>query len=156
MQSPTSDSQRGVKTTPEPARRLNGKSVKRSSRRRAGTTRESLPSLAVRAWDPNVERPEFEEMMTAVRSGHVDAVVVFAPSRLTRQGAFEAMKIEEELRSHGVLLVSVEKSFLDTSTPVGVAIFGLIRARSDSITTKSATGPRGTGTSHSPCSPWRS
>nr|WP_244908617.1 recombinase family protein [Streptomyces hygroscopicus] len=44
--------------------------------------------------------------MTAVRSGHVDAVVVFALSRLTRQGAFEAMKIEEELRSHGVLLVS--------------------------------------------------
>ncbi|WP_340461066.1 recombinase family protein [Streptomyces sp. A475] len=79
-------------------------------------------------WDPNVERPEFEEMMTAVRAGHVDAVVVFALSRLTRQGALEAMKIEEELRSHGVLLVSVEESYLDTSTPMGVAIFGLIAA----------------------------
>ncbi len=79
-------------------------------------------------WDPNVERPEYEEMMTAVRAGHVDAVVVFALSRLTRLGAFEAMKIESELRSHGVLLVSVEEPFLDTSTPVGVAIFGLIAA----------------------------
>ncbi|MFI9082380.1 recombinase family protein [Streptomyces sioyaensis] len=59
--------------------------------------------------DSNVERPEFEEMMTAVRAGHVDAVVVFALSRLTRQGAFEAMKIEEELRRRGVLLVSVEE-----------------------------------------------
>ncbi len=79
-------------------------------------------------WDPNVERPEFVEMMAAVRAGHVDAVVVFALSRLTRQGAFEAMKIEEELRQYGVLLVSVEEPFLDTSTPVGVAIFGLIAA----------------------------
>jgi site-specific DNA recombinase len=79
-------------------------------------------------WDPNVERPEFEEMMSAVRAGHVDAVIVFALSRLTRQGAFEAMKIEEELRRHGVLLVSVEEPFLDTSTPVGIAIFGLIAA----------------------------
>ncbi|MFF4644473.1 SDR family NAD(P)-dependent oxidoreductase [Streptomyces sp. NPDC001389] len=30
------------------------------------------------------------------------------------------------------------------------------RARSDSITARSATGPRGTGTSRSPCSPWPS
>ncbi|MEU4097764.1 recombinase family protein [Streptomyces sp. NPDC026673] len=29
-------------------------------------------------WDPNVERSEFEEMMSAVRAGHVDAVVVFS------------------------------------------------------------------------------
>lgn len=79
-------------------------------------------------WDPNAERPEFDELMAAVRAGHVDAVVVFALARLTRQGAFEAMKIEEELRAHGVLLVSVEEPYLDTSSPMGVAIFGLIAA----------------------------
>lgn len=79
-------------------------------------------------WDPNVERPEFEEMMAAVRTGHVDAVVVFSLSRLTRQGALEAMLINEELARHGVRLVSVEEPYLDTSTPMGVAIFGLIAA----------------------------
>ncbi|MFF6808612.1 recombinase family protein [Streptomyces sp. NPDC012403] len=79
-------------------------------------------------WDPNVQRPEFEELMSAVRSGHVDAVVVFSLSRLTRQGALEAMRINEELARHGVRLVSVEEPYLDTSTPMGVAIFGLIAA----------------------------
>lgn len=79
-------------------------------------------------WDPNVVRPEFEEMMAAVRAGHVDAVVVFCLSRLTRQGALEAMLINDELAKHGVLLVSVEEPYLDTSTPMGVAIFGLIAA----------------------------
>ncbi|MGW5969759.1 recombinase family protein [Streptomyces sp. NPDC055186] len=79
-------------------------------------------------WDPNVQRPEFEEMMAAVRGGHVDAVVVFSLSRLTRQGALEAMLINEELARYGVRLVSVEEPYLDTSTPMGVAIFGLIAA----------------------------
>lgn len=79
-------------------------------------------------WDPGVVRPAFEEMMAAVRAGHVDAVVVFSLSRLTRQGALEAMLINNELAKHGVLLVSVEEPYLDTSTPMGVAIFGLIAA----------------------------
>jgi hypothetical protein len=79
-------------------------------------------------WDPKVVRPEFEEMMSAVRAGHVDAVVMFSLSRLTRQGALEAMLINKELAKHGVLLVSVEEPYLDTSTPMGVAIFGLIAA----------------------------
>ncbi|MGD3106244.1 recombinase family protein [Streptomyces sp. YGL11-2] len=43
----------------------------------------SFADVGRSGWDPNVERPEFEEMMTAVRAGHVDAVVVFALSRLT-------------------------------------------------------------------------
>ncbi|MCX5378559.1 recombinase family protein [Streptomyces sp. NBC_00091] len=77
-------------------------------------------------WDPSIHRPGFEEMMTAVRGGHVDAVVVFSLSRLTRRGALEAMRIIEELESHGVRLVSVEEPYLDTSTPVGVGILAII------------------------------
>lgn len=88
----------------------------------------SFADVGRSGWDPNVERPEFQELMTAVRAGQVDAVVVFALSRLTRQGAFEAMKINEVLSRHGVLLVSVEEPYLDTSTPMGVAIFGLVAA----------------------------
>lgn len=77
-------------------------------------------------WDPNTHRPGFEEMMAAVRGGHVDAVVVFSLSRLTRRGALEAMKIIDELERHGVRLVSVEEPYLDTSTPVGVGILAII------------------------------
>ncbi|MEU9113026.1 recombinase family protein [Streptomyces sp. NPDC048483] len=77
-------------------------------------------------WDPSVHRPGFEEMMAAVRAGHVDAVVVFSLSRLTRRGALEAMKIIDELERYGVRLVSVEEPYLDTSTPVGVGILAII------------------------------
>ncbi|MFJ1758030.1 recombinase family protein [Kitasatospora sp. NPDC088134] len=77
-------------------------------------------------WDPNTHRPGFEELMAAVRAGHVDAVVVFSLSRLTRRGALEAMKIIDELEQHGVRLVSVEEPYLDTSTPVGVGILAII------------------------------
>ncbi|TGB05524.1 recombinase family protein [Streptomyces sp. MZ04] len=77
-------------------------------------------------WDPSIHRPGFEEMMAAVRGGHVDAVIVFSLSRLTRRGALEAMRIIEELESHGVRLVSVEEPYLDTSTPVGVGILAII------------------------------
>ncbi|MEU9704270.1 recombinase family protein [Streptomyces sp. NPDC047981] len=79
-------------------------------------------------WDPNTARPAFEELMSAVRGGEVDAVIVFSLSRLTRQGALDAMLINDELQKHGVRLVSVEEPYLDTSTPMGVAIFGLIAA----------------------------
>jgi DNA invertase Pin-like site-specific DNA recombinase len=79
-------------------------------------------------WDPKTVRPEFEEMMAAVRAGELDVIVVNELSRLTRQGAFEAMKIDEELRRFGVRLVSVQEPFLDTSNAVGQAIFALIAA----------------------------
>jgi DNA invertase Pin-like site-specific DNA recombinase len=67
-------------------------------------------------------------MMQAVRNGELDVVVVNELSRLTRQGAYEAMKIDQELRKYGVRLVSVQEPFLDTSNPIGEAIFALIAA----------------------------
>lgn len=77
-------------------------------------------------FDPKIRRPGFEALMDAVRAEECDVLVIPALSRLTRQGAFEAMKINEELQRHGVSLVSVDEPFLDTSTPIGVAIFALI------------------------------
>jgi site-specific DNA recombinase len=88
----------------------------------------TFADIGVSGWDPDIVRPEFEEMMTAARNGEIDAVVIFMLSRLTRRGALEAMRIQEELASYGVLLVSVEEPYLDTSTPMGVAVFGLIAA----------------------------
>lgn len=79
-------------------------------------------------WDPNAVRPGFEELMAAVRVGEVDAVVVNELSRLTRKGAHDALEIDKEFKKHGVRFVSVLEPFLDTSNPIGVAIFALIAA----------------------------
>lgn len=79
-------------------------------------------------WDPSVIRPEYEAMMAAVERGEIDVVVINELSRLTRKGAFDAMTIDQKLKKHGVRLVSVLEPFLDTSNPVGEAIFALIAA----------------------------
>jgi site-specific DNA recombinase len=79
-------------------------------------------------WNPRVIRPRFEAMMAAADRGELDVIVFHELSRLTRQGALEAMRIDERLRANGVRLVSVEESFLDTSSAMGVAFFALIAA----------------------------
>ncbi|MCM1972637.1 recombinase family protein [Streptomyces sp. G1] len=79
-------------------------------------------------WDPKAVRPGFEELMTAVRAGEVDVVVVNELSRLTRKGAHDALEIDREFKKYGVRFVSVLEPFLDTSNPIGIAIFALIAA----------------------------
>ncbi|MEU3980375.1 recombinase family protein [Streptomyces sp. NPDC026672] len=79
-------------------------------------------------WDPNVVRADFERMMTGVRAGEADVVAVNELSRLTRKGAHDALDIDKEFKKHGVRFMSVLEPFLDTSTPIGVAIFALIAA----------------------------
>ncbi|MEU2952816.1 recombinase family protein [Streptomyces xanthochromogenes] len=79
-------------------------------------------------WDPNAVRPAFEDLMSAVRAGEVDVVVVNELSRLTRKGAHDALEIDKEFKKYGVRFVSVLEPFLDTSNPIGVAIFALIAA----------------------------
>ncbi|KIQ61484.1 hypothetical protein TR51_25345 [Kitasatospora griseola] len=79
-------------------------------------------------WDPNVIRTDFEKMMTGVRAGEADVVIVNELSRLTRQGAQDALEIDSEFKKHAVRFMSILEPFLDTSTPIGVAIFALIAA----------------------------
>ncbi|AXE26228.1 hypothetical protein C0216_24675 [Streptomyces globosus] len=124
-QSPTSVSQSVVRTIHRrhPWRSATGA---RHSSARGSNVAGHFEDAGKSGWDPSIHRPGFEEMMAAVRGGHVDAVVVFSLSRLTRRGAPEAMRTIEELESHGVRLVSVEEPYLDTSTPVGVGIPAVI------------------------------
>ncbi|GGR38044.1 hypothetical protein GCM10010282_33270 [Streptomyces roseolus] len=79
-------------------------------------------------WDPHAVRPAFEDLLSAVRAGEVDVVVVNELSRLTRKGAHDALEIDNEFKKYGVRFVSVLEPFLDTSNAVGVAIFTLIAA----------------------------
>ncbi|WP_063775112.1 recombinase family protein [Streptacidiphilus anmyonensis] len=89
---------------------------------------EVFQDVGKSGWDPEAQRDGFEAMMKAVRAGEVDVVIVFTLSRLTRRGAMEAMRINDELTRYGVRLVSVEEPFLDTTHPIGVAVFALIAA----------------------------
>lgn len=95
---------------------------------RGWTVTAAYSDVGRSGWDPNVIRPEYEAMMDAVRAGEVDVVVINELSRLTRKGAYDAMTIDRELKAHAVRLVSVQEPFLDTSNPVGEAIFALIAA----------------------------
>lgn len=79
-------------------------------------------------WDPHAVRPAFEDLLSAVRAGEVDVVVVNELSRLTRKGAHDALEIDNEFKKYGVRFVSVLEPFLDTSNAIGVAIFTLIAA----------------------------
>ncbi|MET8691717.1 recombinase family protein [Streptomyces bauhiniae] len=79
-------------------------------------------------WDPSVVRADFEKMMTGVRANEADVVIVNELSRLTRKGAHDALEIDKEFKAHGVRFMSVLEPFLDTSSPIGVAIFALIAA----------------------------
>ncbi|WP_228973381.1 recombinase family protein [Streptomyces sp. DH12] len=84
--------------------------------------------VGLSGYDPNVFRPDFERLMEDARKKKFDVVVIYMLSRLTRQGAAEALKIQQELARHGVALVSTQEPFINTSddNPFGVAFFALI------------------------------
>lgn len=84
--------------------------------------------VGLSGYDPNVYRPGFERMMADARQRKFDVVVIYMLSRLTRQGAAEALKIQQELAQYGVALVSTQEPFINTSddNPFGVAFFALI------------------------------
>lgn len=84
--------------------------------------------VGLSGYDPNVYRPDFERMMEDARQKKFDVVVIYMLSRLTRQGAAEALKIQQELANYGVAIVSTQEPFINTSddNPFGVAFFALI------------------------------
>ncbi|WP_330301102.1 recombinase family protein [Streptomyces sp. NBC_00503] len=84
--------------------------------------------VGLSGYDPDVYRPDFERMLEDARKGEFDVLVIYMLSRLTRQGATEALKIQQELAKCGVALVSTQEPFINTSddNPFGVAFFALI------------------------------
>lgn len=74
------------------------------------------------------DRPEFLKLMKAVRSGRVSVVVVWRFDRFARS---TRMLIEalEEFRALRVDFTSITEQ-IDTSTPIGVAMFTIISALS--------------------------
>lgn len=74
------------------------------------------------------DRPEFLKLMKAVRSGRVSVVIVWRFDRFARS---TRMLIEalEEFHALGVDFISITEQ-IDTSTPIGVAMFTIISALS--------------------------
>ena len=73
----------------------------------------------------NTHRPALQEMLTAVRGGGIDAVVVYKLDRLSRSQKDTLTLIEDELLACGTDFVSINENF-DTSTPFGRAMIGIL------------------------------
>lgn len=73
----------------------------------------------------NTDRPALQQMLSAIRQGGVDAVVVYKLDRLSRSQKDTLMLIEDELLAHGTDFVSINENF-DTSTPFGRAMIGIL------------------------------
>ena len=73
----------------------------------------------------NTDRPALQRMLSHIRRGGVDAVVVCKLDRLSRSQKDTMTLIEDELLAHGVDFVSISENF-DTSTPFGRAMIGIL------------------------------
>lgn len=73
----------------------------------------------------NTNRPALQQMLSAIREGGVDAVVVYKLDRLSRSQKDTLTLIEDELLAHGTDFVSINENF-DTSTPFGRAMIGIL------------------------------
>ncbi|HJW74259.1 MAG TPA: recombinase family protein [Thermoleophilia bacterium] len=58
-----------------------------------------------------VARPELDRLRAEVRAGRIGKLYLFKLDRLTRSGIRDTFEVIEELRAHGVQLVSVSDGF---------------------------------------------
>lgn len=73
----------------------------------------------------STNRPALQRMLSDIRRGGADAVVVCKLDRLSRSQKDTLILIEDELLAHGVDFVSISENF-DTSTPFGRAMIGIL------------------------------
>lgn len=73
----------------------------------------------------SLNRPGLKEMLAAIVSGQVDAVVVYKLDRLSRKQKDTMMLIEDVFLKKSIDLVSLNET-LDTSTPWGRAMIGIL------------------------------
>ncbi|MGN6413966.1 recombinase family protein [Flexivirga sp.] len=84
--------------------------------------------IGASGYQDKVSRPGLDAALAAIRRGEASRLIVYKLDRLTRKGVIEAHKYMGEIIAAGGELVSVQEQFLDTSTPIGRGIFGLIAA----------------------------
>lgn len=73
----------------------------------------------------NTNRPALQEMLSDVRDGKIEAIVIFKLDRLSRKQTDTMSIIENDILQHNVDLVSLNET-LDTTTPWGRAMIGIL------------------------------
>jgi len=71
-------------------------------------------------------RPSLDRMMKAVKEGTLESVVVYSFSRFARSTT-HLLNALQVFKDHNVAFVSLTEK-IDTSTPVGVAVFSILAA----------------------------
>lgn len=91
----------------------------------------------------SMKRPALERMFEDAKAGKVEVIVLFKLDRLSRSQRDTLYIIEEVLNKHNVCLASINES-LDTTTPTGKAIIGVLSAfnqlESENIALRTAMG----------------
>ena len=72
----------------------------------------------------NLDRPELQRLLAAVRAGHIGAIMVYKIDRITRSIA-DFYALWDELKKHDVVFVSATQSF-DTSDPTGNLMLNML------------------------------
>lgn len=103
-----------------------------------GVQTEKLQAYCVaRGWDvvstytdpgfsgSNMERPALNRMISDIKAGHIDMVLVYKLDRLSRSQRDTLYMIEDLFLKNNVDFVSITENF-DTSTPLGRAMIGIL------------------------------
>ena len=75
----------------------------------------------------NIDRPELKRLISDVKSGLIDVVLVYKLDRLSRSQKDTLYLIEDVFNPHGVDFISQNEN-LDTSTALGRAMLGILSA----------------------------
>lgn len=75
----------------------------------------------------NIDRPSMTRMIKEIREGKISHVIVYKLDRLSRSQKDTLYLIEDVLNPNGVSFVSLNEN-MDTSTPIGRAMLGIISA----------------------------
>ena len=78
------------------------------------------------AFSKSAKRPEYRRLLADLKDGRIDAIVIWKIDRLARRYT-EMNRVLTMLDDHGGALASVNDS-IDTSTPMGQAIVGIMAA----------------------------
>lgn len=72
----------------------------------------------------NLDRPEFKRLLTDIKSGQIDKLIVYKLDRISRS-LNDFSNLMETFKQYGVEFASTVETF-DTSTPIGRAMLGII------------------------------